>query len=140
MAYFSTAAYTWVEQKNGAVVRRVVGHRRYEGVEAAAALGRLYVALRLFVNFFQPSFKLARKVRGGAKVSKTYHPPATPYQRLLADTRTSEEVRQRVTATYATLDPVQLLQTIRGLQQELVVLADRPAGGEASAPVARRSG
>ena len=130
----------WVEQKNGAVVRRVVGHRRYEGVEAAAALGRLYVALRLFVNFFQPSFKLARKVRGGAKVSKTYHPPATPYQRLLADTRTSEEVRQRVTATYATLDPVQLLQTIRGLQQELVVLADRPAGGEASAPVARRSG
>jgi len=124
----------WVEQKNGAVVRRMVGYRRYEGVEAAAALGRLYAAVRLFVNFFQPSFKLARKVRDGAKVSKTYHPPATPYQRLLADARTSEEVRQRVTATYATLDPVQLLQIIRGLQQELVALADRPAGGEASAP------
>ena len=44
----------WVEQKNGAVVRRAVGYRRYEGLEAAAALGRLYTALRLFVNFFQP--------------------------------------------------------------------------------------
>ena len=32
----------WVEQKNGAVVRRVVGYRRYEGLEAAAALARLY--------------------------------------------------------------------------------------------------
>jgi hypothetical protein len=31
----------WVEQKNGAVVRRAVGHRRYEGLEAAAALGRV---------------------------------------------------------------------------------------------------
>jgi hypothetical protein len=124
----------WVEQKNGTVVRRVVGYRRYEGVEAAAALGRLYAALRLFVNFFQPSFKLARKVRDGARVSKTYHPPATPYQRLLADTRVSEEIRQRITTIYATLDPVQLLHTIRGLQQELVILADRPAGGEGSAP------
>src|SRR6202008_3505296 len=46
----------WVEQKNGAVVRHTVGYRRYEGPEAAAALARLYKALRLFVNFFQPSF------------------------------------------------------------------------------------
>jgi hypothetical protein len=124
----------WVEQKNGAVVRRVVGHRRYEGTEAVAALGRLYAALWLFVNFFQPSFKLASKVRDGAKVSKTYHPPATPYQRLLTDRRVSEDIRQRLTATYAKLDPVQLLHTIRRLQQQLVALADRPAGGEASAP------
>ena len=68
----------WVEQKNGAVVRHAVGYRRYEGLEAAAALARLYTALRLFVNFFQPSFKLAAKTRDGAKVKKTYHPPATP--------------------------------------------------------------
>src|ERR1700682_238339 len=33
----------WVEQKNGAVVRRAVGYRRYEGLEAAAALARLYM-------------------------------------------------------------------------------------------------
>ena len=120
----------WVEQKNGAVVRRAVGYRRYEGLEAAAALGRLYAALRLFVNFFQPSFKLAGKVRDGAKVTKTYHAPATPYQRLLADGRISEEIRQQVTATYAKLDPVRLLHTIRGIQQELVELADRPVAGE----------
>ncbi|MEA3149589.1 MAG: hypothetical protein QOD56_528 [Gammaproteobacteria bacterium] len=120
----------WVEQKNGAVVRQAVGYRRYEGLEAAAALARLYAALRLFVNFFQPSFKLAGKRRDGAKVKKTYYPPATPYQRLLADTRTSETVRQRVTTTYSTLDPVRLLQTIRAAQQELVAIADRPAATE----------
>jgi len=70
----------------------------------------------------------------GAKVKKTYHSPATPCQRLLADTRTSEDVRRRVTAIYTTLDPVRLLQTIREIQQELVEIADRPATGEAAAP------
>ena len=77
----------FVEQKNGAVVRRIVGYRRLEGLEAAAALGELYRSVRLFVNFFQPSFKLAEKSRDGAVVKKRYHPPATPCQRLLADTR-----------------------------------------------------
>jgi hypothetical protein len=118
------------------VVRRAVGHRRYEGLEAAAALGRLYAVLRLFVNFFQPSFKLAGKVRDGAKVSKTYHSPATPYQRLLADARTSEDVRCHAIATYATLDPVRLLKTIREVQQELVALADRPVVDKATEPSA----
>jgi hypothetical protein len=36
----------WVEQKNGAVVRHTVGYRRYEGLEAAAALTELYRWLR----------------------------------------------------------------------------------------------
>ena len=74
----------WVEQKNGSVVRRLVGYRRLEGLAAAAALSRLYPASRLFVNFFQPSFKLASKTRVGAKVHKTYHAPETPYAKLLA--------------------------------------------------------
>jgi hypothetical protein len=124
----------WVEQKNGAVVRRTVGYRRYEGLEAAAALARLYKALRLFVNFFQPSFKLAEKSRDGAKVRKRYHAPATPYQRLVSDRRTIEEVRHRVEAVYATLDPVQLLSEIRAAQQQLVEIADRTAIGQMAAP------
>jgi hypothetical protein len=116
----------WVEQKNGSVVRRSVGYRRFEGLAAAAVLARLYGAMRLFVNFFQPSFKLAAKARDGATVTKRYHPPATPCERLLADARTSEEVRRRLETLRATLDPVHLLQQIRAAQQELVGLADAP--------------
>jgi hypothetical protein len=61
----------WVEQKNGAVVRRLVGHDRLEGLAATGELGRLYASARLLVNFFQPSFKLAAKQRDGAKVIPT---------------------------------------------------------------------
>ena len=110
---------------NGAVVGHAVGDRRYEGPQAATALAPLHSALPLFVNSFQPSFELSGKRRDGAKVKIILR--ATLYQRLLADTRTSEEVRRQVTAAYVTLDPVRLLQTIRAAQQELVAIADRPA-------------
>jgi hypothetical protein len=115
----------WVEQKNGAIVRRIVGYRRYEGLEAAAELARLYATVRLFINFFQPSFKLAGKQREGARVRKRYHPPATPAQRLVTAPRTSEDVRLRIEAWQATLDPVHLLSEMRSAQRRLVEIADQ---------------
>jgi hypothetical protein len=42
----------FVEQKNGAVVRRLVGYGRFDGVETARVMARLYAAARLHVNFF----------------------------------------------------------------------------------------
>src|ERR1700674_1394566 len=124
----------WVEQKNGSVVRRMVGYRRVGGLGAAATLAHLYARVRLFVNFFQPSFKLAEKTREGARVRKRHHPPATPCQRLLADPRTEPAVRDRVMALKASLDPVGLLAEIRAAQQRLVALADKPMTGDALAP------
>lgn len=123
----------FVEQKNGAVVRRIVGYRRFEGLTAAAALGRLYASARLFVNMFQPSFKLAEKERDGARVRKRYHPPATPCDRLLADPRTSEAVRASLDALRVGLDPVQLLGEIRAAQAALVAIAD--GDGAVPAPI-----
>ncbi len=60
------------QQKNGAVVHRIVGYRRLKGIAAAAALARLYTRVGLFVNFFQPSFKLAGKEHDGAQVRKPH--------------------------------------------------------------------
>ena len=113
----------WVEQKNGSVVRRLVGYRRLEGLAAAAALSRLYAASRFFVNFFQPSFKLASKTRLGAKVRKTYHAPETPCAKLLASPAVTDEMKERLRATAAQLDPLRLLEEIRALQHHLAALA-----------------
>ena len=126
----------FVEQKNGSVVRRIVGYRRLEGLEAAAALSRLYATTRLYVNFFQPSFKLASKRRVGARVSKRYHAPATPGQRLLADPRTPPDVCERVAELAATLDPIRLLRQMRTHQQRIVEIADQPIAAPEDAAVA----
>ena len=109
----------FVEQKNGAVVRRLVGYGRFDGVETARVMARLYAAARLHVNFFQPSFKLKEKRREGAKVIKRYHAPATPYERALAHPQLSKAIKQRLRETYRGLDPMALLAEIRAAQEEL---------------------
>jgi hypothetical protein len=113
-----------VEQKNGEIVRRMIGYRRYEGIAAAKQLATLHERARLFVNVFQASFKLAAKTRDGARVTKRYHKPMTPCDRLLADSRIGQDVRDRVLALRTGLDPVRLLAEIRREQQTLVTLAD----------------
>jgi len=113
----------WVEQKNGSVVRRLVGYRRIEGLAAADALSRLYAASRLFVNFFQPSFKLADKTRVGAHVSKRYHAPETPCARLLKLDAVTDAMKERLRAVAVTLDPLRLLDEIRAMQHHLAQLA-----------------
>jgi hypothetical protein len=47
----------FVEQKNGAIVRRIVGYRRFEGLIATHELAKLYALTRLFINFFQRSLR-----------------------------------------------------------------------------------
>ena len=68
----------WIEQKNGSVVRRFVGHDRYSGQVAGQTMAYLYGALRLYVNFFQPSFKLIDKTRYGSTTLKHYSQPVPP--------------------------------------------------------------
>jgi hypothetical protein len=112
----------WIEQKNGAVIRRMVGYGRLEGAQAAAVLNRLYTAARLFVNFFQPSFKLLSKTREGAKVIKKYYPPATPCERLLERKDVPDECKEQLRQNLMALDPVQLLNDIREAQRMLAQL------------------
>lgn len=109
----------WIEQKNGAVIRKMVGYGRLEGVTDTTALGYLHQQARWYVNFFQPSFKLQSKTRQGAKVTKKYHQPATPYKRLLAHTQVGEICKEKLRRIFSTLDPVQLLQQIRRAQHRL---------------------
>ena len=110
----------YIEQKNGAVVRRFVGHHRYSGPLAGQMLVQLYRALRLYVNCFQPSFKLLEKNRVGSATLKRYSPPATPCDRLLQHQAVSDETKEQLTQHRATLDPVALLHAIREAQAALM--------------------
>lgn len=96
----------WVEQKNGAVVRRLVGYGRLSGRAETQALAQLYAVSRLYVNFFQPSFKLKSKRRDGARVHKTYHPPMTPCDRLLSLPTVTEKTKATLRELFTVLDPV----------------------------------
>ena len=112
----------WIEQKHGAAVRRFVGYDRYSGPVAGQTMAHLYGAVRLYVNYFQPSFKLVEKTRDGASVVKRYSPPATPCDRLMQHGTVSAKLMAKLSESRAGLDPVALLHTIREAQSALVAV------------------
>ena len=124
----------WVEQKNGAIVRRLVGYGRLSGADATNTLARLYASARLYINFFQPSFKLKSKTRDGARVKKVYHPPATPCERLITHPAVDPVIKEKLTAQFQSLDPVMLLQQIRIVQQALSDIATYGPPAQQAAP------
>jgi hypothetical protein len=115
----------WVEQKNGAIVRRLVGDGRFEGLECVQTLITLYRAARVHTNLVQPSFKLRTKTRIGARVVKKYHPPVPPAHRVLAHEAVSEEAKVALQRLLSSADPVVLFAEIRAAQDELGRRVDR---------------
>ncbi|NQT61841.1 MAG: transposase family protein [Candidatus Marinimicrobia bacterium] len=109
----------FVEQKNGVVVRQIVGYDRFEGMVAYKQLNELYRATRLYVNFFQPSMKLRIKHRDGAKVRRTYDPAKTPFHRLLSENILSGKKQKYLENVYDSLDPIRLLHQIKRIQDAL---------------------
>ena len=95
----------WIEQKNGAVVRHYVGHDRYSGRVAGQTMAHLYGAVRQYVNYFQPSFKLVEKTRHGSRVVKRYSPPATPCDRLMRHDAVSVEMKAALSQYRVKLRP-----------------------------------
>jgi hypothetical protein len=109
----------YVEQKNGQIVRQVVGYDRFAGELAYRQLTELYRALRVYVNCFQPSMKLQTKQREGSKVRRTYNQAQTPMQRLLASGAVSPKKQQELRRITEALDPLRLLHQLEHLQKAL---------------------
>lgn len=116
----------YVEQKNGQIVRQVVGYDRFVGEFPYRQLAELYRALRVYVNCFQPSMKLQEKQRDGEKVRKKYDQAQTPMQRLLATDILSSSKKQELLRITQALDPIRLLQQLEQLQKALFLHAVQP--------------
>jgi hypothetical protein len=101
-----------VEQKNWSVVRHTVGYDRWETEQERVLLESIYDHLRLYINFFQPSFKLIAKERIGNQTIKRYDTAKTPYQRVLERQDISLELKARLMNLYLQLNPAELQRRI----------------------------
>jgi hypothetical protein len=106
-----------IEQKNGAVVRKIVGHDRLVSRLAYQQLDELYQASRLLVNSFQPSMKLQSKQSEGEHARRMYDEAKTPLQRVLLSGVLPEQRAQEVREAVERLDPLRLVQHLEALQR-----------------------
>jgi hypothetical protein len=112
-----------VEQKNGAIVRTLVGYDRFASKAAYAQLARVYQLARLHVNFFQPVQKLVRKTREGARVHRVYDRAQTPWQRLCASGILDAATRRELATLYESLHPLRLRRDLDAALERLWRLA-----------------
>jgi hypothetical protein len=112
-----------VEQKNGAIVRHLVGYDRFASKAAYAQLARVYQLARRHVNFFQPVQKLVSKTRHGARVHRRFDHAQTPYQRLAAAGVLSSTTYADLEALYQRLNPLQLRRDLEAALDRLWMLA-----------------
>jgi len=121
----------FIEQKNWTHVRKLMGWDRYDTPEAVAAMNDLYRnELRLWLNLFQPSAKLIKKVRAGSKLRRRYDLPRTPLDRLEAGEADEASCEATVGTQLAALmklrqglDPFELSRQIDRKLQGIYALA-----------------
>jgi transposase InsO family protein len=126
-----------VEQKNWTHVRKLLAWDRYDTPPAVEAINDLYRnELRLWMNLFQPSVKLLRKIRVGSKLRRKYSPAQTPLDRVLASgidpdrAAALQTLRQR-------LNPFELGHTIDCKLERIYALADRRLSPKPPIPTSR---
>jgi hypothetical protein len=117
----------YVEQRNLVVVRKYVGYERYDCQEAVTAMNELYAVLRLYLNYFQPTFKLQGKAKREDQRNKqyakpyqrVYDKPKTPYQRVLDTPAIDQAIKDQLTTQYESLNPKLLRDTIQTVTTKL---------------------
>lgn len=120
---------TWIEPQNGSVARKPAGYGRLDGEHAVKAMNQMYMANRLFINFFEPSFKLLETQRIGGKIGRRHDAPKTPYNRLIELHTLRAELRSHFDDIIHALDPLKLLETIRLYHLAAKLLVRRPTSG-----------
>ena len=99
-----------IEQKNYANVRHVVGYARLGHPRYVSVLNELYLVLEDYLNFFVPSMKCVKKEKIGSKYIRRYEAAQPAYRRVMAHPGIVEEVKEKLRAKYATLNPKILRQ------------------------------
>jgi len=106
----------YIEQKNGDIIRKIIGYGRFQGDKALAALKAVYDILNPLYNFFYPNLRCIDKQQIGQKTKRIYENEAkTPFQRIMERDDIPVEFKQPLLKQKAALDIVEM--------QELLELA-----------------
>ena len=110
----------YVEQKNWAVVRTVVGYHRYDTAPELLLINEIWQLQSQLTNFFYPQQKLVSKVGDGAKVTKRYDTATTPFRRAVNHPDTTVDRIAALARTHALINPAATQRQIHALAAQLL--------------------
>ncbi|MDR2632857.1 MAG: transposase family protein [Treponema sp.] len=114
----------FVEQKNGDVVRKTVGHHRFEGQDMYDALEAVYRCLNPLLNWYPTLRLIAKEKQASGRYKKIYEKvPKTPCRRLLESPEVAEEHKAELRRRLALFNPVALKREMDTARERLLKLA-----------------
>jgi transposase InsO family protein len=125
----------YVEQKNWARVRELVGYYRYDTAAELDKLNEIWALDAAFTNYFLPQQKLVFKQRNGAKVTKRHDQATTPHQRAVAHKNLGKRPVIAMNAAFKQIKPAALSRQILTLTGQLEVLAQAKKAPRSKPPV-----
>jgi hypothetical protein len=103
----------YVEERNGHVIRKIVGYIRLDCRESVDALNALYDVLAPYLMHFVAVRRTKEKEKIRSHYRRTYEKvPKTPYQRILEHPAVDEAVKERLRTEHGTLNPLVLKREI----------------------------
>lgn len=99
----------YVEERNGHVVRKYLGYRRFDCPKVVPLMNNFYDVMSLYLNHFKAVRRQLSKERVGSKYVRKYEKVAkTPYRRVLEHPAIDETIKEKLRAEHATLNPLVL--------------------------------
>jgi hypothetical protein len=99
----------YVEERNGHVIRKMVGYMNLTCQEIVTALNEYYDILTPYLAHFVAVKRMTGKEKNGSKYRRTYEKKAmNPYQRILAHPDVSEANKEKLRIEHAKLNPLVL--------------------------------
>jgi len=114
----------FVEQKNWASVRKIVGYARFGGDKGVKALQDIYDHYDRLLNFFYPCQKLLSKERLGSKVKKKYDKPSSPFDRAIASPALTEAEKKKLISQKKRINLIVEMELMQKAIDRLPALAE----------------
>lgn len=97
----------YVEERNGHVVRKYLGYRRFDCPKVVPLMNDFYEVMGRYLNHFKAVRRQISKERVGSKYVRKYEKVAkTPYLRVLEHSAIDESVKEKLRREHATLNPL----------------------------------
>ena len=99
----------YVEERNGHVIRKMIGYINLDCLEVVAPLNEYYDVMTIYLMHFVAVRRMLGKEKVFSKYQRIYEKiPQTPYQRILEHPSVSKEIKERLRQEHLKLNPLVL--------------------------------
>ena len=112
----------FVEHRNGALIRALLGRDRLDTVRQTILLNHIYDRLWLYFNFFQPVMRQTAKTYEQGRVIRQHEDVRTPFQRVRSVDILEAKKQRELGNLFETTDPLALREEIYQLLHKLFQL------------------